>query len=385
MTLLSKTIVGVLELTEEGDVIQLIDEASLSEVSSSWDKVITDNRWVYETLSDHINKKLDLSNIVLKKIRNNRFEFLLNNSMFIGELADYYDLVREKAIELSRDSVRQFSQGRDTLIAQAVLTVDELQRSYIQLGIRLQEIYSLHFPEILVFIRTSHTLARVISACPDKSELSLNVLNDQGLDSEISKLILNSRETSLGADFDSIDYAMLKSLANEVVGVYQQKTELENWISETMVDIAPNLSAVAGTNVGARLISQAGSLKELAFSPAGKIQTLGAEKALYKAIKSRGKTPKHGIIFQIPEVGTMPFWLRGKMARAFSAKIAIATKLDFFKGENRGTEIRKGLIDYSKTLRERFPKAPERFLRQSKQSYKRNKSNQGKKRRRQRR
>lgn len=127
----------------------------------------------------------------------------------------------------------------------------------------------------------------------------------------------------------------LKNKIKELKGL---RNKIEEEVERVLTKIAPNLCEVVNPVVAARLLEKAGSLKRLAFLPASKIQVIGAEKSLYKAFSrikkgKKAKTPKHGVIFQHPFIKTLPKSKRGKMARFMAAKIAIAARLDYFKGE----------------------------------------------------
>jgi nucleolar protein 56 len=125
---------------------------------------------------------------------------------------------------------------------------------------------------------------------------------------------------------------------NEIKQLKKLRKEMEREVNEIMEKIAPNLCEVTGSLIAARLIERAGGLDRLVRLPASKIQIIGAEKSLYKAFArmkkgKKAKTPKHGIIFQHPFIRTLPKNKRGKMARHLAAKIAIAAKIDYFRGE----------------------------------------------------
>jgi len=129
-----------------------------------------------------------------------------------------------------------------------------------------------------------------------------------------------------------------KEFEKEIEELKRLRRKIEKEIEDVITKIAPNLTEIAGAVIAARLLEKAGSLERLAFLPASKIQILGAEKSLYKALARmrRGrpaKTPKHGIIFIHPFIRTLPKRKRGKMARFMAAKLAIGAKLDYFKGE----------------------------------------------------
>lgn len=74
------------------------------------------------------------------------------------------------------------------------------------------------------------------------------------------------------------------------------KSKQEVFLKERMTSVAPNLTALIGEKVGAKMIAQAGSLTNLAKYPASTIQILGAEKALFRALKTKSATPKYGLL-----------------------------------------------------------------------------------------
>jgi nucleolar protein 56 len=106
-----------------------------------------------------------------------------------------------------------------------------------------------------------------------------------------------------------------------------------------MAQVAPNLRAVVGSSIGAKLISLAGSLEKLSRLPASTVQVLGAEKALFRSLKGRARPPKHGVIFQYPEIRGSPKKLRGKIARVLAGKITIAARVDAMAGEYIGDKL----------------------------------------------
>jgi len=100
-----------------------------------------------------------------------------------------------------------------------------------------------------------------------------------------------------------------------------------------MNDIAPNLTSLIGEVVGARLISHAGSLSNLAKCPASTLQILGAEKALFRALKTRGNTPKYGLIFHSSFIGRASARNKGRRARYLANKCSIASRIDCYSGQ----------------------------------------------------
>ncbi len=363
MAIIASNAFGIFLLSETGDLLGQFSYGDLNKQSfldaiKDQEKIIVDNTHVASSIRENVKVQVDLNNPVLKEWRLDRYSNLLEKTGVTIDHLQYIEKVKAFAVQRSRETVRKHAEGRDTLIAQAIHAIDEIQKSFVLLSGRLKEIYSLHFPELTNRVRNPATLAKLILMKPERTEITLDLLTSLGIDEEHAKYIISYKNESLGGSFKKEDLIIIQSLADSVHNLYKRKQELEDWVTNTMNEVAPNLAAVAGTNVGARLIAHVGNLRDLAFLSSGKVQTLGAEKALYKALRFNGKTPKHGIIFQIPEVGTMPFWLRGKMARAFASKIVIAARLDLYGGSFLGDQLREQLKEKSKKLREQFPNPP---------------------------
>ena len=151
--------------------------------------------------------------------------------------------------------------------------------------------------------------------------------------------IADAAGSSLGAPFDELDIRVLQDCAREVFTLYKLRERVAEHIDGLMAQVAPNLRAVVGGSIGARLISLAGGLEELARQPASTLQVLGAEKALFRSLRGRAKPPKHGVIYQYPEVRGAPRRQRGKIARALAGKLSIAARVDALSGEFVGDKL----------------------------------------------
>jgi nucleolar protein 56 len=166
--------------------------------------------------------------------------------------------------------------------------------------------------------------------------------------------ICEAAQRSAGVSFDEIDVEAIGSCVREVLHLYETRAKLAEYIDGLMAQIAPNLRAVVGGAIGARLISLAGGLEKLSKLPASTIQVLGAEKALFRSLRGKAKPPKHGVIYQYPDIRGSPKILRGKIARALSGKIAIAARVDAMAGEYIGDKLAADLkAKISKILQER--------------------------------
>ena len=149
------------------------------------------------------------------------------------------------------------------------------------------------------------------------------------------------KEKSRGGDITEKNLSIVQTLAKQILDLFELRKTIEEHIEEKMKEEAPNISAVLGTAVGARILAHAGSLKRLASIPASTIQVLGAEKALFRSLKTGSNPPKHGILFQHASVHAAPKWQRGKIARAVAGKAAIAARVDVYKGGLNQTLLEK--------------------------------------------
>merc|ERR1711860_227257 len=131
-------------------------------------------------------------------------------------------------------------------------------------------------------------------------------------------------------DISQVDLMNIDMFANRVVALAEYRKELAKYLQDKMGNVAPNLAALIGDTVAARLISQAGSLTNLAKYPASTVQILGAEKALFRALKTRGNTPKYGLIFHSSFIGRAGTKNKGRISRYLANKCSIASRIDAF-------------------------------------------------------
>ena len=258
---------------------------------------------------------------------------------------------------LTRHKLRTEAAQRDTLIVQTIGLLDDIDKfANILIG-RVREWYSIHFPELDRLVQDHEAYLKLILTLGNLDKFTKpSVIDAAALPEAKADEIAAASRTTLGAPFDEIDFNAIQNAAREILRLYDLRKEVNNYIDGLMAQIAPNLRAVAGSAVGARLISLAGGLSELARMPASTIQLMGAEKALFRALKTRARPPKHGVIYQYPDVRGSPKNLRGKIARALSGKIAIAARVDAMSGEFVGDKLVSSLskrIADVKTMGER--------------------------------
>ncbi len=252
---------------------------------------------------------------------------ILVQAEFAQDEDDAIQKLREFAINLSSSKVTEVSESPDLHIIQAINTLDDTDKIINGISSRLREWYGLHFPELDNIIDSVNGYAQIVLA-GKRNNMSDSVFVDAGFpDSKVQMLSL-VKEKSRGGDITDENLQIVQALAKNILELFDMRKSLETQIDEEMEKNAPNITAVLGTTVGARILAKAGSLNKLAKMPASTIQVLGAEKALFRALKTGSNPPKHGLLFQHAVVHAAPRWQRGKIARAIAAKAAIASRVD---------------------------------------------------------
>ncbi|TRY95117.1 hypothetical protein DNTS_003840 [Danionella cerebrum] len=258
----------------------------------------------------------------------------------------------------SRAKVKFNVNRADNMIIQSIALLDQLDKDINTFSMRVREWYGYHFPELIKIVSDNSTyckLAKLIGNRKELSEESLEALEEITMDSAKAQAILDASRSSMGMDISPIDLINIESFSNRVVSLSNYRQELQEYLRSKMGQVAPNLAALIGDVVGARLISHAGSLTNLAKYPASTVQILGAEKALFRywgspsllgvrmaavmagqgwigsgALKTRGNTPKYGLIFHSTFIGRAAAKNKGRISRYLANKCTIASRIDCF-------------------------------------------------------
>jgi nucleolar protein 56 len=198
---------------------------------------------------------------------------------------------------------------------------------------RMREWYGVHFPELSRRVDEHTDYAKIVVSFGDRANLTVKGLQELSLRKRDAERIVEAAQGSLGAPLDGDDLAALQGYAQRVLDLYGERERLTAYVSGLAQEVAPNVAYLAGPVLGAKLVDKAGGLRRMAMMPASTIQVLGAEKAMFRALKSNARPPKHGLLFQHPMVHGAPKAKRGSRARALAAKLAIAARADAFSGE----------------------------------------------------
>ena len=265
---------------------------------------------------------------------------LLVNSGFANDENDAMEKLREFAIQLSSSKVTEVSQSPDLHIIQAINTLDETDKIINSISSRLREWYGLHFPELDNLIDSINGYSQIVLS-GTRENISKEDFEKAGFSKDKVEMLSLIKEKSRGGNISEKNFVIVQSFAKQILELFELRKNIEEHVDEQMKEEAPNISAILGTAVGARILAHAGSLNRLGRMPASTIQILGAEKALFRSLKTGANPPKHGILFQHAAVHAAPRWQRGKIARAVAAKAAIAARVDLFKAGLNETLLEK--------------------------------------------
>ncbi len=279
-------------------------------------------------------------------------------SGFVEQTAELQDLTHKVSLAQTKTRVKKAAEKRDLVVAQAIQTIDDLDKTINLFMSRIREWYGLHFPELSRLLEKHETYARLIANLGQRRNFTLKNLQAEGLPTAKEKQIAEAAAASMGAVLAETDFDQIQAICRNTLELYRSRQTLETYLDATMEEVAPNIQALAGSLLGARLIAISGGLNNMAKMPASTIQVLGAEKALFRALKTGTRPPKHGIIFQHTLIHEAKRWQRGKLARAFAGKLAIAARTDAFSGKYVGDHLKATLESRTEEIHEKYEKPP---------------------------
>ena len=228
---------------------------------------------------------------------------------------------------LSRYKLKFSPDKVDTMIVQAIGLLDDLDKELNTYAMRVREWYGWHFPEMTKIVTDNIQYAKtvVFMGTRDKAaDMDFSGI----LEEEVEGQLKAASQVSMGTDISASDLDNITDLANQVTALSEYRAQLFEYLKNRMNAIAPNLTVLVGELVGARLIAHAGSLINLAKQPASTVQILGAEKALFRALKTKHETPKYGLIYHASLIGQSAPKFKGKISRVLAAKCALSIRVD---------------------------------------------------------
>jgi nucleolar protein 58 len=293
-----------------------------------------------------IKLKISINN----KLGKNFCNFLGNNDNF-RDIKEYFLKISEKNIEyinkdkllLSSHSIYskkiKFSGSKlDTMIVHGIKILEEIEKEINFYSLKLKEWYNWHFPELCLLISDNLLLAKLICKFELRKHLKTTDITDI-VNTDYANKIKEIADTSLGSELSNDDLESILSLSTQIISLDNFKENIKNYLKSRMYTIAPNLTAIIGERIGAKLIAHAGSLINLSKYPASTIQIFGAEKAMFRAKRDRLATPKFGIIYNSTIITSASSKNKGKMGRMISGKIALSVRVDALGESNQGGSL----------------------------------------------
>jgi len=379
-------VLGAVALNENGDVItKVLYEGSTDEIADKMNRleagepidevvklinelrdrgitrIIVENRELARNLANKVTGveiRSELPASVGNQYRNNLERYV--REVFGMDMQQYLARVYEITVTQTRHKLRKVVEKRDLFVAQAISSVDDLDKILNLISSRVREWYGLHFPELEDLVKDHREYMTLVTKLGHRSNFTVDNLTKLGLSQDRAKRIYEAASKSVGAEMSDWDLEPIRTYAGIYVQLSDLRNKLSQYIDEAMVEVAPNIRELVGPLLGARLIMLAGGLMRLALLPASTIQVLGAEKALFRALRTGSRPPKHGVIFQFPEIFRAPRWQRGKIARALAAKLAIAAKADAFTGNFIAPRLKEDLMKRIQEVKTVYAKPPPR-------------------------
>jgi nucleolar protein 56 len=357
----------------------------------NYDQVRVNNKNLIEVFQqENIDVKL-MSDSRQDEINQNKLDLIIKFGLS-DDRDELAGILQKFAINLSSMKVKQTSEKLDLHLVQAVNTLDEMDEIINTISTRIREWYGLHFPELDYLLQNIITYANIVRDAGSRENITKELLSQLEIPEKKIELIQQAISKSQGGDLTVESSESLKILASEVIKLSELRTNLSTTIENLMEILAPNLKNILTAIIGARLIAKAGSLQRLAQMPSSTIQIIGAEKALFRALKTGTRPPKHGLLFQHPSVNSAPKWQRGKIARVLSSKIAIAVRIDVYRKGGLDNSLLDKLTKRIETIQKIYHEPPKgretfddksRFMKRSKKSmeFKRRKMRHEKRRR----
>ena len=255
---------------------------------------------------------------------------------FAKDKKEVVDFITKATVQLAKVHIKR-AVTRDGLIIQTNGALEDLDKSINVYMERLREWYGLHFPEMNRAVTGHERFAQVISKFGDRESITEKDLSDL-------------KQNSMGADFKEEDIKMVQMYATKILEMYKLREEIASYSEKVLKEVAPNLLVLAGAPLAIKLIARSGGLKKMSRMPSSTLQLIGAEKALFRYLHGKGKSPRHGVIFSHPMIQNARDQHRGKLARLLASKLTIAAKMDYYSKTYKGDTLKKDLEKKAKNI-----------------------------------
>jgi len=237
------------------------------------------------------------------------------------------------AHSLGRYKIKFSPDKVDVMIIQAISLLDDLDKEINTYSMRVKEWYGWHFPELARILNDNMVYAKLVKALGSRSNIEKVDLSEV-LEEDLIPVVSRAATMSTGSEISDEDISYVQELCDQVLESNEHREQLSDYIKHRMRAIAPNLTVLVGEVLGAKLIARAGSLINLSKQPASTVQIIGAEKALFRALKAKKNTPKYGIIYHASLVGQATPKNKGKISRVLANKTVLSARVDALGDDN---------------------------------------------------
>ncbi len=327
---------------------------------AGYDTFVFENANLAQAAQAKLNVNVEVAKPSEAETLRSRMEQVGVEAGFAGDAQQLSVWNRNVSMELAKLRVKGAAEKRDLIIAQAIQTLDDLDRTVNLFMGRLREWYGVHFPELDRLVEKHETYARLVMNLGGRENFSFEALEKDGIPKERAEIMAKAAVSSMGADVAEKDLAEIQGVKQgRASNVRAAERTWKTTLTEPWKRWRRTPEQSLGRLLGARLIAIAGSLRNLAMRPASTIQVLGAEKALFRSLKTGARPPKHGLIFQHALLHDAKRWQRGKIARVIAGKLAIAARADAF-GEGRfiGDRLKADIDKRIEEIREKYKEPP---------------------------
>lgn len=346
----SKKITGKLFLIQKGKLtdehINLIEKL----IDSGYEEFVLESNDIASLLEDRY-KEVDFESLSPNKA-NKKLRISIRDIAGDLGIENVNELLQDINILMTREKLRRKASEKDKIIIQAINSIDEIDETINSLYGRIREWYGIHFPELERHVSEYTDYFKLILNLGGRENFTKNNLTELNISEDKAEKIQSDAEDSIGASFNEKDIETIQANVKEILGLQDAREKTSGYLDGLMEEIAPNIRTLVGSLIGGRLISLAGGLDDLAKKPSSTIQVLGAEKALFRSLNKGTKPPKHGVIFQYPEIRRSPKSIRGKIARALAGKLAIAARVDAMSGRYIGDRLEEELEERIESIKE---------------------------------
>ncbi len=314
---LGKCIAGVFAFDENE---KLIDKAVFEKNAEKIAEKLSGRCKEEKLLEEKLKKKG--FEIIPREIRD--FRRLALELKWVKSQAELNKILSQVNILLTKNKISKT--GKDKILMIVVGILDELDRDLNIFTERLREWYGLYYPELEKKTESHERFVKLIAEHGSRDKMP-------------------GKETAktAGMEFSREDLAQVMNFSAALLNFFEIKKEITKYLEKLAKEEIPNITAVTGPVLGARILALAGGLEKLSKMPSSKIQLLGAEKALFRHLRGGGKAPKYGILFSHPYVQNARNEMKGKVARIISAKLTLAARIDFFSKEDKSSRLKREL------------------------------------------